>query len=48
MQSPEVYVTLGLKSLEPASIRQTLKLEFLLNLLAKTQPAEPAPRIIKS
>ena len=40
--------SLGSESLEPASMRQTLKLEFLLSLLAKTQPAEPAPRIIKS
>jgi hypothetical protein len=35
-------------SFEPASIRQTLKFGFALSLLAKTQPAEPAPKIIKS
>jgi hypothetical protein len=36
------------ESFDPASIRQTLKFGLALNLLAKTQPAEPAPKITKS
>ena len=32
----------------PASTKHTLKLELALSLLARTEPADPAPRIIKS
>ena len=45
---PRGTCNLGSLSFEPASIKHTEISGLALSLFARTQPAEPAPKIIKS